>query len=139
MLQGGLSEMNFAVGNAFQDPKCIVPILPTIAEIEAHHHVAAQHPAAAFDAVDEFRISDEIVEEHLHFHGAESSRFCLVELKTYLIHQLGYRPALGKSGINGAVWLQLRAQGPTHELVGRQAQLLTGQIMERNVDGSQRV
>ena len=135
MLQGCLGEEDVVIGDALQHEERVMPVVPAIAEVDGEKDVVAECLAPLPDAADQLEIRDEIVEEHLHLHGTESCLERHVELPEDLRHQVVDAAALGQAGINRAVRPQLRSPRAAHELVGRQAQLLAGQIVKRNVDG----
>ena len=139
VLQGRLGEIDVAVAEAVEHPFGVVPIVPAIAEIDGHQDVVAEHPPALMDEADQLAVAHQVVEQHLHLDGAETGGQRLVELPADLRHQLADRAAMRQPRIDRAIGAELFAAGAAHKLVGGQSELLSREVVERDVDGRDRV
>ncbi len=74
VLQRRLSEQDVAIPDPVEHEQRVVPITPTIAEIDRHLNIIAEHLSPAPDQVHQLAVGDEVVEQHLHLHRAEADR-----------------------------------------------------------------
>ena len=135
MLQGRLGEEDVAIADPVEHIERIVPVLPAIAEIDRHGDAVTQHLAAALDQIDQFAVGHQVVEQHFHLHRAEAALQRGIELPADLGHELFDGAAMREAGKDGAIGPQFVAPRAAQQLVGRNAVLLAGQVVERDVDG----
>ena len=133
MLQCCLGKEDVVICNPLKDVQRVVPIVPAVAKIDCHQNVIAERAAALANEADEFGIGDEIVEQYLHLHRPKANLDGGLELTIYLRHQLINAAALGKTWKDRAIGFEFFAPGAAHDLVGGQTELLSGQVVQRDI------
>ncbi len=135
MLKRGLGEQDVAVGDALENVKCVVPVLPAVTEIDGHLDAISDHAAAPPDQVDQLPVRDEIEEQDLHLDRPEAGIDGRLELAFDFLHQLFDAAAVGEARIDGAIGPELVPPGAAEQFVGGHAQLFARQVVDRNVQG----